>query len=117
MKKILIADDSMIMRTILKKLLCKKYKLIESKCGTEALEEFKKEKPDLLLLDIVMPKKGGVKVLKTLMELNPKAKIVMVSAVGDNAMINKCRKIGVKDYIVKPFDEDEILSTVNRLLK
>ena len=116
MKKILIADDSMLMRTILRKILSEKYELIESQSGTEALEKFKKEKPDLVLLDIVMPKKGGLKVLKTLMKSNPEAKIVMVSAVGDNAMINKCKKIGVKDYIIKPFDKDEIIAIVNRLL-
>jgi len=118
MKKILIADDSLFMRMSLKDNLPEGYEVIEADSGTKALEQFKKEKPDLVLLDIVMPEgeEEGVKVLREIMQSDPQACVVMITAVGQEATIEECKKLGARDYIVKPFDNEQITETVQKCL-
>ena len=118
MKKILIADDSLFMRMSLKDNLPEGYEVIEADSGTSALEQFKKGKPDLVLLDIVMPEgeEEGVKVLREIMQRDPQACVVMITAVGQEAIIEECKKLGARDYIVKPFDEEQIAETVQKCL-
>ena len=118
MKKILIADDSMFMRMTLKNNLPEGYAIIEADSGAKAIEQFEKEKPDLVLLDIVMPEgeEEGVRVLREIVESVPQACVVMITAVGQEAIINECKKIGARDYIVKPFDEKQVADTVRRCL-
>ena len=118
MKKILIADDSLFMRMTLKSYLPKEHKVIEADSGTNALEQFKSQKPDLVLLDIVMPEgeEEGVKVLRRIMESDPHACVVMITAVGQDAIIEECKKAGARDYIVKPFDEKQVIETVQSCL-
>ena len=117
-KKILIADDSLFMRMILRNNLIGEYEIVEADSGAEALEQFEKEKPDLVLLDLVMPQgeEEGVRVLKEIMENNPKAQVVMITAVGQEAIIEECKKLGAKDYIVKPFDEKRVKETIEKYL-
>ena len=118
MKKILIADDSMFMRMTLKNRLPEGYEIIEADSGAKALAQFEKENPDLVLLDIVMPEgeEEGVRVLREIMKSAPQACVVMITAVGQEAIINECKKVGARDYIVKPFDEKQIAETVQRYL-
>jgi len=120
MKKILIADDSVFMRKILKNTLSgeKNYEIVEADSGATTLEQFKKEKPDLTLLDIIMPEgeEAGLKVLETLKKNDPQTRVIMITAVGQDAIIEKCKKLGATDYIVKPFDEKQIVKTVERCL-
>ena len=120
MKKILIADDSLFMRQILKNTLSgeKEYEIVEADSGAKTLEQFRKEKPDLTLLDIIMPEgeEEGLKVLKTLKKSNPQTKVIMITAVGQDAIIKKCKKLGATDYIVKPYDEKQIVKTVEKCL-
>ena len=118
MKKILIADDSLFMRMTLKDNLPKDYEIVEADSGAKALELFEKEKPDLVLLDIVMPagEDEGVRVLQQIMQSSPEAQVVMITAVGQEAIIDQCKKLGAKDYIVKPFDEKQVTKTVERYL-
>ena len=115
MKKILIVDDSAFMRGILKSILSK-YKIVEADSGAAALEQVKKEKPDLVLLDIIMPagEDEGVRVLKEIMKTNREAQVVMITAVGHDVMIKRCKELGAKDFIVKPFDEKLIAETVEK---
>jgi two-component system chemotaxis response regulator CheY len=111
-QKILIVDDSAFMRTVLKNILenvgCKNF--IEAANGNEAIEKISSEKPDLVLMDIIMPEKGGMDVLK---EIGTSTKVIMISAVGQEKIIEEAMKLGAKGYLVKPFDnrqvEDEIL--------
>ena len=118
MKKILIADDSMFMRRILKDILADKYKIVEAESGSQAEEQFKKENPDLVLLDIIMPEgeEEGLKVLKNIMKSDSKAKIIMITALGQDAIKEECIKLGIKDYIVKPFDEKQVTKAVEKYL-
>ena len=117
-KKILIADDSLFMRMTLRNNLPEEYEIVEADSGAEALEQFQKEKPDLVLLDIVMPQgeEEGIRVLKEMMKNNPQAQVVMITAVGQEAIIEECKKLGAKDYIVKPFDEKLVNETVEKYL-
>jgi len=117
MKKILIVDDSAFMRGIVKHILSK-YKIVEADSGAAALEQVKKEKPDLVLLDIIMPggEHEGVRVLQEVMKTNRGAQVVMITAIGHDAIIKQCRKLGAKDYIVKPFDEEQVIETVRKVL-
>ncbi len=118
MKKILIADDSLFMRMTLRDNLSKDYEIVEADTGAKALELFEKERPDLVLLDIVMPEgeEEGVGVLGQIMQSSPEAQVVMITAVGQEAIIDQCKKLGAKDYIVKPFDEKQVTETVERYL-
>jgi len=117
-KKILIADDSLFMRMTLRNNLIKEYEIVEADSGVEALEQFQKEKPDLVLLDIVMPQgeEEGIRVLEEIMKNDPQAQVVMITAVGQEAIIEECKKLGAKDYIVKPFDEKLVNETVEKYL-
>jgi len=117
-KKILVVDDSLFMRMTLKDVLSKEYEIVEADTGAKALEQFRKQKPDLVLLDIVMPKgeEEGVRVLQELMETNPQACVIMITAVGQEAIIEECKKLGAKDYIVKPFDKKLVAGTVEKCL-
>jgi len=118
MSKILIADDSLFMRRILKDLLSEDYKVVEADSGAKALEQFEKENPDLVLLDIIMPdgEEEGITVLRSIMEKHPEARVIMITAVGQDAIIEECRKLGAKDYIVKPFDAKLVAETVEKCL-
>ena len=117
MKKVVVVDDSEFMRAVLKGVLKQEdYEIIETGDGEEAVEQFKVEKPDLVLLDIIMPKKDGIAVLNSLKKINSDANVIMITAVGQEAIIKECQKLGAKGYIVKPFDEKQVLDTVKKVL-
>ncbi len=117
MKSILIADDSMFMRQMLKELLPKDdFKVIgEASTGKEAITKYNELNPDLVTMDITMPDMDGISAVKKIMEINPKAKIVMVSAMGQKPMIKEALEAGAKDFIIKPFDREKIISVLNNL--
>jgi len=121
MRKILVADDSLFMRKVLEGILSKKseYEIVEADTGEKTLKQFKKEEPDLVLLDIIMPEgeEEGLRALQEIMKTNPKAQVVMVTAVGQDTIIEKCKKLGARDYITKPFDEKRVIETVEKYLK
>jgi two-component system, chemotaxis family, chemotaxis protein CheY len=111
--KILIADDSQFMRTILKDIAeSADYEVVEAQDGKETLEKLEQEKPDLLLLDVIMPNMDGMEVLK---KLGGKTKVIVISAVGQEKMINEAKELGASDYIVKPFDASKVLETIKRV--
>ena len=96
----------------------KGYEIIEAATGSDALKQFKEQKPDMVLLDIVMPEgeEEGVDVLRKIMKSDPKACVVMITAIGQDAIIDQCKKLGAKDYIVKPFDEKAVAAAVEKYL-
>jgi two-component system, chemotaxis family, chemotaxis protein CheY len=117
MKKILLVDDSEFMRAVLKNILKDQgYEILEIDDGEKAIEKFKVEKPDLVLLDIVMPKMDGVAVLHSLKDIDCEAKIIMISAVGQDSTIKECQDLGAKGFIVKPFDGTQVLEAVKKVL-
>lgn len=117
MRSILIADDSMFMRQMLKELLPKDVFTVvgEASTGKEALGKYNELHPDVVTMDITMPDMDGITAVKKIMEINPSAKIVMVSAMGQKPMIKEALEAGAKDFIVKPFDREKIVSILSNL--
>ena len=117
MAKILTVDDSGFIRTILKNILQEAgyTEIIEAETGKEGIEQYNREKPDLVLLDMILPDMNGLDVLKALNKGG--AKVCMVTAVGQDEMITKAKVAGAEDYVTKPFDKETILAVVARNLK
>lgn len=116
--KILIVDDAAFMRMMLRDTLKKNgyENLIEAADGEIAVQTFKTESPDLVIMDITMPNKNGLEALKEIKAINPDARIVMCSAMGQESMVVEAIKSGAKDFIVKPFKADRVLKTVESIL-
>jgi len=115
----MIADDSDSIRLVLKDILSigKHTIVAEAVNGDEAVDLFFKKLPDLLLLDLAMPKKDGLTVLKEIIEKDSQAKIVLITASDDQKIINQCLKIGASSYISKPFDFKAVLQQIEDSLK
>ncbi|GDY15876.1 response regulator [Nitrosopumilaceae archaeon] len=111
----MIADDSELVRNTLKEMLeIGKHQVIsEAVDGIDTLEKFNSVKPDVLFLDIAMPKKDGMETLIQIMKINPDAKVIMITAHYDMELIENCIKIGALAYISKPFNMDDILHSVS----
>ena len=115
MANIMIADDSAAIRLVLKDILgIGKHTIVaEAVNGAEAVDLFFTKKPDLLLLDLAMPKKDGQTVVKEIMEKDSKAKIVLITASDDQKIINQCMQLGALSYLSKPFDFNNVLQKIN----
>ncbi len=113
--KIQICDDSILARKQVKDVLMEHgcTSIIESKDGEQTVELYKSEKPDLVFMDIVMPKMDGVEAVRQIIEYNPSAKIIMLSSVGTRGQIKAAIDAGAKDFIQKPFKTERILDILN----
>lgn len=118
MKRILIVDDSFYMRTMLKNMLTDAgYEIVgEAPNGQTALELAKETKPDLITLDVILPDNTGLEVLKGIRAEQPDQKVIIVSAVGQEVIVNEAMENGAKSYIVKPFSEENVLEVVSKVL-
>ncbi len=118
MAKIMLVDDAAFMRMMLKNTLTQAgyTDLVEAEDGAKAVELYPAENPDLVFMDITMPNKDGLETLKEIKAMDPKATIVMCSAMGQETMVMDSIKSGAKDFIVKPFKPERILSTVKKIL-
>lgn len=114
--KILICDDSILARKQLKDVILTigTPAIFESKDGEESIEIYKTEQPDLIFLDIVMPKVDGKEVLRQILEQNPKAKIVIVSSVETHEVLMETLKLGAIDFVQKPFSELQIINALSK---
>ncbi|WP_330400358.1 sigma-54-dependent transcriptional regulator [Tepidibacter mesophilus] len=118
MKKILIADDEQNMLWAIKRALKGKgYKIITASDGLDALEKFKSNEPDLVLIDFKMPKMDGMEVLKEIKDANSKIPVIMITAHGTMESAVEAMKIGALDYISKPFDIDELKIQIKKALE
>ena len=117
-KKIMLVDDAAFMRMTIKNTLTKAgyTELIEAGDGQQALDTYAKEHPDLVLMDITMPNMDGIQALQAIKALDGAARIVMCSAMGQEAMVVEAIRLGAMDVIVKPFKPDRILHTVQKIL-
>lgn len=118
MAKILLVDDAAFMRMMLKNTLSQAgyTDLVEAEDGVKAVEVYTAEKPDLVFMDITMPNKDGLETLKEIKAMDPGATVVMCSAMGQETMVMDSIKSGAKDFIVKPFKPERVLSTVKKIL-
>ena len=116
MAKILVVDDAAFMRMRCTKLLTENgYEVAEATNGAEALDKYQTYRPDVVLLDITMPKMDGIVTLTELMKIDPAAKVAMVTAMGQRSMVMSALKAGARDFVVKPFDSVRVLETVQKL--
>lgn len=118
MKKGLIVDDAAVMRMRLRDILSSKYSIVaEAENGRQAIEQYRIYKPDFVTMDISMAEMNGMEALKTLLKEFPDALIVMVSAVGQKTQVFEAISCGAKDFIVKPFEPDRVLLSIDRLFQ
>jgi two-component system chemotaxis response regulator CheY len=117
MKKVLIVDDAAFMRQMLKKTLEKNgFEVIgEAENGLKAVEMYKKLNPDIVTMDITMPKSDGVEALSEIMKYDSNAKVVMMSAMGQAPKIKEAVLLGAKGFIIKPFKEEPFIKIISRL--
>ncbi len=118
MAKILVCDDSVFMRMMLKKVLIDNgHEIVgEAGNGMEAVQLYRQFQPDLVTMDITMPKMDGIEAVRHIHEENPLARIVMVTALGQKAIITDALKAGASDFIVKPFDPEQVIETIKKVL-
>lgn len=117
-KKILLVDDAAFMRKMIKDTLSKNgyTELFEAVDGADAVEKFGEIGPDLVIMDITMPNMDGLQALKKIKEADAGAKVVMCTAMGQESMVVDAIKSGARDFIVKPFNSERIVQTVNAVL-
>jgi two-component system chemotaxis response regulator CheY len=117
MKRVLIVDDAAFMRMAIKNILVKHdfQVLDEAENGLVAINKYKELKPDIVTMDITMPEMTGLEALKAIMAFDPSAKIVMVSAMGQEQMVMEAVMNGAKSFIVKPFKEDHVIQTLSKI--
>jgi two-component system chemotaxis response regulator CheY len=116
-KRVLIVDDAAFMRMMLKNILAQNgYEIVgEASNGLEAVTLYKELKPDLVTMDIIMPEMGGITAVKEIRGFDSEAKIIMCSAMGQQAMVIESIQAGAKDFIVKPFQPDRVLEAVKKV--
>lgn len=118
MVKVLIVDDAAFIRMMIKDILeGNGFEVIgEADNGLKAVELYKKDRPDIVTMDITMPEMDGIQALKEIIEYDENAKIIMCSAMAQQAMVMDAIKFGAKDFIVKPFQADRVLEAINKAL-
>ena len=115
---VLVCDDAIFMRTMIADILTQAgYKVVgEAESGVEAVRRYQELKPDLVTMDIVMPEMGGIDAVREIVKMYPDAKILMCSAMGQQALVVEAIQAGAKDFVVKPFQPARVLEAVQRLL-
>lgn len=116
--RILVVDDAAFMRMMIRDILTKNgYEVVgEAQDGAQAIEKFKEFKPDLITMDITMPEMDGIAALKEIKKLDGNAKVIMCSAMGQQAMVIDAIQAGAKDFIVKPFQADRVIEAIKKTL-
>jgi len=117
MKKVLIVDDASVVRLMIKKVLNKgDFEIVgEAANGTEALTKYKDLRPDVVTMDITMPEVDGIQATKDIMAFDENAKVVIMSGIDQKEMLWQAIKAGAVSYIVKPFENDRVISTLNEV--
>ncbi|AQR76609.1 response regulator [Paenibacillus larvae] len=116
--RILVVDDAAFMRMMIRDILSKNgYEVVgEANDGNGAIEKFKELRPDLITMDITMPEMDGITALKEIKKMDPSAKVIMCSAMGQQAMVIDAIQAGAKDFIVKPFQADRVIEAIKKTL-
>ncbi len=117
--RILVTDDAAFMRMMIKDILTKAgFEIVgEAENGKQAVDKYKELKPDLVTMDITMPEMDGLEALKAIRAIDSAAKVVMCSAMGQQAMVVEAVQNGARDFIVKPFQSDKVLESINKVIK
>lgn len=117
-KKILIVDDAAFMRMMIKDILSKNgFEVVgEAENGARAVEKYRELLPDLVIMDITMPEVDGIEAVKEIKKINGECKIIMCSAMGQQAMVIESIQAGARDFIVKPFQAERVVEAVKKVL-
>jgi two-component system, chemotaxis family, chemotaxis protein CheY len=115
---VLVCDDAIFMRTMIGDILAQAgFEIVgEAESGLQAVEKYRQLKPDLVTMDIVMPDMGGIEAVREICKTDPDAKILMCSAMGQQALVVEAIQAGAKDFVVKPFQPSRVLEAVQRVL-
>ena len=115
---VLVCDDAIFMRTMIADILVQAgFEVVgEAETGVQAVERYRELKPDLVTMDIVMPDMGGIEAVREICRDDPDAKILMCSAMGQQALVVEAIQAGAKDFVVKPFQPSRVLEAVQRVL-
>ena len=119
MKRILIADDASFMRQMIRDIIEPEgFEVVgEASDGVEVVEKFRRLRPDLVMMDIVMPKRSGIDAVKAIKAEDAGARVVMCSALGQEALVTEAIQAGARDFIVKPFKPDAVLATLRKVVE
>jgi two-component system chemotaxis response regulator CheY len=114
--RVLVVDDAAFMRMMVRDILSKNgYEVVgEAENGMKAVEKYSELHPDLTTMDITMPEMDGISAVKAIRKIDPNAKIIMCSAMGQQAMVIEAIQAGARDFIVKPFQADRVLEAVRK---
>jgi two-component system chemotaxis response regulator CheY len=116
-KTVLVVDDAQFMRMRVSKLLTEHgYNIIEAVDGDDAVQTYQSNKPDVVLMDITMPNKDGITALQEIRGLDPRAKIIMLTALGQQSMVLGAMKAGAVDFLVKPYNPDKVVKAIAKAL-
>ena len=116
---VLICDDAIFMRTLLRDILEESgFEVVgEAANGLQAVERYRELRPDLVTMDIVMPDAGGIDAVRAIVAEDPAARILMCSAMGQQALVVEAIKAGARDFVVKPFQPSRVVEAVQRVLR
>jgi two-component system chemotaxis response regulator CheY len=119
MARILVADDASFMRQMIREIVEEEgHEVVaEASDGVEAIEQFKKHHPDVVTMDIVMPRRSGIDAVKGIIEIDPTACVVMCSALGQETLVQEALQAGARDFIVKPFKPDAVTATLRKVIE
>lgn len=119
MARILVADDASFMRQMIREIVeAEGFEVCgEASDGIEAIEEYRRLHPDIVTMDIVMPRKSGIDAVRGIVEIDSTACIVMCSALGQEALVDEAMQAGAKDFIVKPFKPECVIDTIQKALE
>jgi len=119
-KKILIVDDASFMRTVLKDIIKSNglaSEVYEAADGVEGVKAYQKIQPDLVTMDVNMPRADGIQALRAILKIDPKAKVVMVTAIEEKHVVQDAMRLGARDYVVKPFDRSSVPLVINKVIR
>jgi two-component system, chemotaxis family, chemotaxis protein CheY len=117
-RTVLICDDALFMRNMLAEILTQAgFDVVaQAQTGAEAVTMYREHRPDLVTMDIVMPDMGGIDAVRAIVAEFPQARIMMCSAMGQQALVIEAIQTGARDFVVKPFQPSRVLEAVNRVL-
>jgi two-component system chemotaxis response regulator CheY len=119
MARVLVADDASFMRQMIREIVeAEGFEVVgEASDGVEAVEKFKELQPDLVTMDIVMPRRSGIDAVRKIVKLDAGARVVMCSALGQESLVAEALQAGASDFIVKPFKPDSVLETLRKVME
>jgi two-component system, chemotaxis family, chemotaxis protein CheY len=116
-KTVLVVDDAVVMRMMIKNILTKNgYDVVEAESGFAAVEKYKSARPDAVTMDMVMPDMDGIAAVKQIVAMDPTARIVMCTSMGQQQLVVEAVQAGAKSFITKPFQPPKILETLEKVL-